>query len=65
MNQHTFQFENRLYEDSAWKENFLSKLEIMFDDSRNNGMSELNDKLDNLLEYGKNYLISFTVSEIP
>ena len=65
MNQHITQFENRLYEDSAWKENSLSKLEILFDDSRNNGMSELNDKLDNFLEYGKNYLISFTVREIP
>lgn len=59
----TSKFINTLYSDSAFKEKCLSKLEIMFDDERNEGIAEFNDLMDDKLEYGKRYTITISVEE--
>jgi hypothetical protein len=58
----TEQYDVCLYEDSKWKETFLSKLEIVLDDARNpvSGLGDIGDSM----EYGKNYRITFSIEEI-
>jgi hypothetical protein len=58
------EFTNTLFEDTKKKERVLSKLEIIFDDRRNEGMGDLNDKLDDFLKYGKSYKFEIKVTEI-
>ena len=51
-----------LYEDSKWKEDCLSKLEIILDDGRNDA-GDIGD-LGDFMEYGKSYRISIHIEPI-
>lgn len=54
----------KLYPDSQWKENCLTKIEIMFDDIRNeeHGVSGW-DKLEDFIEYGGEYELTIAIKK--
>jgi len=56
-------FDLHLYEDSRWKEEALTKLEIILDDSRNASCAGIGDLGDHM-QYGKSYRVTLTIEEI-
>lgn len=58
------EFINILPVEGKWKEECMSKLEIMFDTLGNDGMPEFNDLCDEKLEWGKKYRIKISIEEI-
>lgn len=57
-------FTGTLFADAAWKEEALSRLEIIFDDRRNESTIPSFDLVENYLQYGKTYEITISVQEI-
>jgi hypothetical protein len=55
-------YDLHLYEDSRWKEEGLTKLEIILDDSRNSSCAGIGNLGDHM-QYGKNYRITLSIEE--
>ena len=58
----TLSDEFTLYEDAKWKEEGLTRWEVLMDDERN--PCAWGDDLEGFLQYGKKYKITITVEEI-
>ena len=62
MNGQTLKINAKLFEDSKWKIDCLSKLEIILDDSRNPEAACFADVGD-FMEFGKEYIIELSITE--